>query len=935
MRQAKASWLTDGTPGKALAPETTAMQPSQVRLAILIALLFILLSGSRTVADLIIEYQWWNEVEQIQTWYSMLLYQVLPATIASLVAWLALVWAHGRGVQMAGAREAAAPLYSRIVALALFIAAVVFIGLSVDSHTVMAYAGSRGVTMPADAWADSVFGHDLSFYLFDLPFYNQLLRFVFGTAIFSIIIFWAAGRGWQLFERLRQFRAAGGKVEEFDPGPNPLLLSGATRTNFARILGAVGLLAFAAFFFLGRYTLLMNSHAFMTGMDWLDENVSLPLRWLVIFASLVAIPLLMQAKLKLALGVLGVSLLLNSAVPGIVQVVHVRPNELEVERPYIQRHIEATTEAYALRARAREQDFSLSSSEQIDINAHGTLIDNIRLWDWRAFRDTITQIQALRPYYQFADVDVDRYMIDGRIKQVLLSPREINVNQLPPDAQQSWINPHFVYTHGYGVVMAEVNQTTDDGLPVLLVQDAPPAIKIPDISITSPAIYYGEVTHDPVFVSTDQREFDYPSGDENVYSNYQGTGGFPIGSIFMRLAASIREAEYNILLTSLTNDTSRMMIHRNVRERLSHLASFIHWDPDPYLVVNDEGRLVWMVDGYTASDAHPYSHMINVPGMGGPINYVRNSVKATIDAYHGTTNLYVFEPDDPIIQAYQALFPDLFRAEAEMPPSLRQHARYPELLFAVQAEVYRIFHMRNPDVFYNKEDEWQVARSLSGDTGTAAPMRPTYIVATIPGEEEPEFLLMLPFVPRDKDNLIGWMAARCDGENLGELIFFQLSKQELVFGPNQIESRINQDQQIARDLTLWNQQGSRVLRGDMLALPVGESFLYVESIYIQAETARMPQLRKVVLAMGNRLIYEDTFEEALDRLSVEPVRRVRLDRTSLTQAGEDQTPTTAAQPPPQDEAQLRSLAGRLRQLREQAQRLVSDIESVEQELQQE
>ncbi len=909
------------------------MQPSQIRLIILIALVLVLLSGSRTIADLIIEYQWWQELGQVQTWYSMLLYQVLPSAIASLLAWVALLWAHGRGVQMTNARQARAPLYSRIVAAGLLLLAILLIGTTVDSQTIMAYGGARGITLPAGAWQDPVFGNNLPFYLFDLPFYKQLLRFVFMTAAISALIFWVAGRGWQIYERLSQFRVGGGRMEEFDPGPNPLLLPGATRTNFARILGAIGLVALALWFYLGRYSLLMNSHAFMTGMDWVDENVTLPLRWAMILGALAAIPLVAQAKLKVAVAVLATAMVANSAIPAVVQAVYVRPNELSLERPYIERHIEATTEAYGLRDRAREQDFGASLAETIDVNAHTTLIDNIRLWDWRAFKDTITQIQALRPYYEFADIDVDRYVIDGRIKQVLLSPREIDVAQLPPEARQSWINPHFVYTHGYGVVMSEVNRTTDDDLPVLLIQDAPPQIKVPDIQLERPEIYYGEVTHDPVFVATDQKEFDYPSGDENVMSNYQGQGGFPIGSIFLRLAASVRETEYNILLTGLTNESSRMMIYRNVRERLSHLASFVHWDPDPYLVVTDDGRLMWIVDGYTTSDAHPYSAPITVPGMGGRINYARNSVKATVDAYHGTTTLYVFQPGDPIIQAYRSLFPELFRDAAEMPPALRRHARYPELMFAVQAEIYRTFHMRDPEVFYNKEDVWEVAQSLSGDTGTPAPMRPTYIVATIPGESDPEFLLMLPFTPRGKDNLLGWMAARCDGEELGELIFFQLSKQQLVFGPNQIESRINQDQQIARDLSLWNQQGSRVLRGDILALPVGDSFLYVESIYIQAETARMPQLRTVVLAMGNRLIYEDTFEQALDRLSDEPVRRFRPDRSTLTQS-EDAPGVTAAAAPARgaEQERLRSVAGRLQQLRQQAEQLVNEIEKVEQEL---
>jgi hypothetical protein len=376
-----------------------------------------------------------------------------------------------------------------------------------------------------------------------------------------------------------------------------------------------------------------------------------------------------------------------------------------------------------------------------------------------------------------------------------------------------------------------------------------------------------------------------------------------------------------------------MMLYRNVHDRMDQLAPFIHWETDPYLVIAEDGRLVWIVDGYTSSDAHPYSAPLQVEVFGGRANYVRNAVKATIDAYHGTTNIYVFEPDDPILRAYRGLFPGLFHDESEMPPSLRQHVRYPELMFQIQAEIYRTFHMKDPEVFYNKEDVWDIAQSLSGDTSSAAPMRPAYIVTTLPGSGQPEFLLMLPFTPRGKDNLIGWMAARCDGGKLGELIFFQLSKQELVYGPNQIESRINQDQNIARDLTLWNQQGSRVLRGEMIALPVADNFLYVESIYIQAESARMPQLKKVVLALGNRLIYEDTFERALDRLSGGQTSRTPDTEVTQTTPGGEPAPAVTGEAEAAVRQRMRALAQRLTQLREQAQALVEDIGDVERDLQ--
>ena len=909
------------------------MEPRQIRNIVLVALALILLLGSRGIADFVIEYQWWRELDQVETWFSILVYRILPAVLAAVIGWAALLWSHARGMHFAGVPAGAYRLYHRLVAAGLLLLSVVFIASTIDSWTVMAFVGSQSAEIDGAVWMDPVFEKDLAFYLFSLPFYGLLLRFLFTVALLSALVFWVSARGWQLFERVQRFREEGGRMEEFDPGPNPLLLAGATRTSFARILASIVLVAAAAWFFLGQYTLLLNQHTFMTGMDFVDERVSLPLRWVVVLALLSCIAFVWMRKLRWAVITVAAAIIANGVIPSLVRSIYVRPNELSIEKPYIQRHLDATVEAYALN-RGTDRTFEASLDEDLDVNAHATLIDNIRLWDTAAFTDTITQIQALRPYYEFADIDIDRYIIDGKIKQVLLSPREIDINQLPADARASWINTHLFYTHGYGVVMSEVNRTTSDGLPVLLIQDAPPDVRTADLTLERPEIYYGEVTHDPIFVNTNQKEFDYPSGDQNITSNYQGSGGFPIDSLPLRVAAALHEGDVNILLTTLTNVDSRMMLYRDVSQRLNHLAGFIEWDYDPYLVITDDGRLVWIVDGYTTSSVHPFSAPISIGGGRRRINYIRNSVKATVDAYNGETKLYVFDERDPVLGAYRALFPELFWDRAEMPETVREHVRYPLLMFDVQAELYRTFHMKDPEVFYNKEDVWDVAQSLAGESGRADRMRPTYIVATLPGEQEPEFILMLPFTPRGKDNLIGWMAARCDGERLGELVYFQLSKQQLVFGPNQIESRINQDQDIAKDLTLWNQQGSRVLRGDILALPVGESFLYVESIYIQAETARMPQLKKVVLAMGNRLIYEDTFEQALDRLSngrfqptdePPPPGEITLDSP-----GAPEQPTVAEVQ--QDRQRLLGLASRLSSLREQAEELAQELERMEREL---
>jgi hypothetical protein len=785
----------------------------------------------------------------------------------------------------------------------------------------MRYFGSRGLSAAPDAWRDPVFSHALPFYLFDLPFYSDLLGFVFGLAILSALAFWATARGWQLIERIRFSQLNGGTRNTLDLG-RQLLLPGASRTSFVRVLAMILLLGFAVRIYLGNYELLLNSHAFMTGADFVDEKVTLPLRWLLIIVSLAALPLVWRSKFKNAIVLVATFFVLQLFVPTVIHSVYVRPNEISIERPYIERHIQATIAAFGLNRNAIERPFAVSNQGKVDRVQDATLLENVRLWDLRAFNATITQIQALRPYYAFPETDVDRYFINGRIKQVLLSPRELDVTQLSAEASQSWINPHFIYTHGIGAVVAEVNKITPDGLPVLLIENAPPEIKSPGFQLTRPEIYYGEKTLDPVFVHTAREEFDYPSGDQNKYSTYQGSGGFPVGSLLVKAAAAISEGEPNILFTGYLTGQSRMMIHRRVEARLAHLAGFLHWDQDPYLVITDDGRLVWIVDGYTTSLSHPYSETIPVAGLDEGANYIRNAVKATVDAYTGKISLYVFDPTDPLIQSYERLFPKLFHPASEMPADLRRHARYPEAIFRAQAEAYRIFHMRDPQVFYNKEDIWEIARNLFGQSGQPEPVKPTYVVATLPGEKDPEFLLILPFTPRGKDNLIGWMAARCDADQLGNLIFYQLPKQQLMYGPMQVESRIDQDQNISKDLTLWNQQGSHVLRGSVIALPVTGGFLYVESIYIQATEARMPQLKKVVLAMGDRLIYRDTFDEALADLTGAP--------ESATQTAASGTPASAAATTPGVGGKaVSALAERLRHLREEAEQLARELEALE------
>jgi uncharacterized membrane protein (UPF0182 family) len=878
-------------------------------IAILVVLVIFGLSFARKGLGWVLEYQWWKELNQVETLFNTVLYSVVPGLVTALILFIVLWIAHARGLKEAGTRLRDNPSYARLSTLGLLVFSYFVATLIVDDWTPVLYVGGSKVTAQAGNWIDPVFGKRLTFYFFELPFYELVLRvllvitFLTGLAYIGTMIFWSV--------KMQRPRLTGdGNIEwptvEFDAhrifGHSKFLLS----------VGVLFLLALAAERYLDRYDFLTRDHTFMIGVDYVDDRVRLPLRWLTIIGVLCGTLLLWTRRWILLGAVIVVPMLIESFVPSIVHAVYVRPNEISLEKPYINRHIEATRTAYGLDYRVKETEFKARLDTRIDFAKNKPLFDNVRLWDWRAFHDTVTQIQALRPYYVFHDTDVDRYTIDGQLRQVLLTPREIDVRQLSADARSRWMNPHFVYTHGYGLVLAEANRITPDGLPMLFIQNAPAEVFSNSLKLTRPEIYYGESVHEPVFVRTAQPEFNYPSGAENVHTKYDGKGGFPISSLPMRFAAAAAYTDWNILLTGFLTPESRMMIRRNVRQRVQAMGPFLSWDTDPYLVLTSSGRLVWMLDGYTSSNAHPYAQSVSLPGRS-RANYVRNSVKATVDAYDGDVHIYIFDSNDPIIEAYAHLFPKLLLKASEMPAELRQHARYPEVLFRLQAEIYRTFHMRDAEAFYNKEDAWDLARYLNSTDGKPESVTPTYVVATLPGEQTPEFLLLIPFTPRNKDNLIGFMAARCDGEKLGELLFLQLSKQELIFGPLQVEARINQDQNISKDLSLWNQQGSRVLRGQMLVLPVDDTFVYIEPIYIQASEARMPQLKKVVMAMGNSMVYADTYEQALAQLTgVRPAAARTVEQPSA--------PGATPSPPPSPPAPTSDTERRLDDIRRHIQR---------------
>ncbi|MCL5746612.1 MAG: UPF0182 family protein, partial [Acidobacteria bacterium] len=577
-------------------PEIQGPTRRQGGMILVIGVLVAVFLGARTAASYVIDYQWWKEMGQLPTWFSMLLYGLSPALAASVLAFVVLWWVHARALKSAGTGLRRSPLYAKVSTVALLLLGFLLASATIDSWTAIRFFGGRNLPPEATSWRDPVFAHPLSFYLFELPFYSELLHFVLGLTLLSGVLYFLTSRLWQLRERFPEWAKEGA----FDF--QELRLGDALGGVFLRVIGAIFLLALAARFYLDRYSMLHNDHGFLVGVDYVNQNISLPLQWLAVAAAVAAAVFLLLRQKKLAIAMVFV-LLVRGAVPPLVNALYVKPNEISLQRPYVERHIAATRAAYGLDRRIKEVDFAAKLEAKVDPARHKSLLDNVRLWDLRAFHDTVTQLQAIRPYYVFVDSDVDRYNIDGQLRQVLLTPRELDIRQVG-GAQAGWVNSKFVYTHGYGAVMAEANRITPEGLPVLFIQDAPPEVKTPSLKLTRPEIYYGEQLHEPVFVRTKQPEFNYPSGAENVHSRYEGTGGFSVASFPVRFAAALAGGDWKILLTGMFTSESRMMVHRRVRERLGELAGFVTWDADPYLVLTSSGRMVWMVDGYTTSQVH-------------------------------------------------------------------------------------------------------------------------------------------------------------------------------------------------------------------------------------------------------------------------------------------------------------------------------------------
>ncbi len=631
----------------------------------------------------------------------------------------------------------------------------------------------------------------------------------------------------------------------------------------------------AARTYLGRFDLLFDHHTIFDGVTYTDAHINLTGKLIVALALALGAVIAMlnavrkpRARMLVAAVLPAVICFVGVSVVGwYVGTFIVKPNEMVRESPYIAHNIEMTRQAFGL-DRFDQREFPAETTvEATDPANNQATLQNIRLWDVTALQDTLKQIQEIRTYYDFPDIDIDRYEIDGAKREVMLAARELNVEKLP-ESSRNWINEKLIYTHGYGITMNPVNGFTTEGLPTLLLSNMPVQSTVKGLNVTRPEIYFGEMTDTDVYVKTRQQEFNYPQGDTNVSTSYEGTGGIEMGSFLRRVLLSFDRGDLSkIPFSDDVNAQSRLLIRRNVRERVETLAPFLTFDRDPYLVVGEDGRLSWVMDAFTTSDSYPYSKHYQLGNS--TVNYMRNSVKAVIDAYDGTTTFYVFDKDDPILAAYRGIFPGLFKDESAMPAGLHKHVRYPEMLLKLQAEVYGLYHMTNPAVFFNREDLWTVATQTGSGAGgeqSSKAMEPNFVLMKLPGEQGVEFVEILPFTPANRNNLIGWIAARSDGEQYGKSVVYDFPKTRLVDGPQQIESRIDQNAQLSGQLTLWNQQGSHVIRGSLLVIPSGKALLYAEPIYLQAERSPMPELRLVVLALQDKLAYGPTFEAALSSL---------------------------------------------------------------------
>ncbi len=809
-------------------------------------MLFVVLNVFKS---LYVDWLWFDSVQYGAVFRTVIVWKVSLFAAGAAVSAVAIavnIWLARRfapeGLEESFIEEVNPQAIRRVVTVAL-IAGTLFLAVIFGSvaggawETILSWmnAVSFGQVEPA-------FKRDISFYLFDLPAYHFLQVWVLWLLIVST---GAAGAVYGLTLSLQRFE---------------LNITKGMRIHLSIMVGLI-LLVISTGTYIGIFDLATSAGGLVAGATYTDINARLPVRYILIvlgaFAGLATIVnAFVSSNYRLPIFALGLWVVAGVAggaiYPAIVQRTVVDPNELARERQFIDRNIRFTRLAYGL-DRIIESDFAAKPSVSIEeIEANPGTMSNIRLLDARPSRDTFNQVQSIRPLYFFNDVDVDRYIIDGTPRQVMLSARELDIRRAP---DRNWTNDRLKRTHGFGAVVAPVNEVVQEGLPNFITRDIPPVGDEIPISQSGARIYFGELTNHYVIVNTNEPEFDYPVGNDFSTTNYEGDAGIRLSSFFRRLLLAWDLGDTNLLISGQIGSGSQLLMNRSVQGRVSEVAPFLSLDSDPYLVI-DEGRLLWIQDAYTSSDGFPYSQ------PSGAVNYIRNSVKITIDARTGEMTFYLIDERDPIVRTWEKIFPELFTPISAMPPSIKAHLRYPEDLFRLQSEVYLRYHIDDPDVFFLKEDFWAVPTEKFRQQ--EQPVDPYYVIMTLPGEEQAEFVLILPFTPRNKQNTVAWLAGRSDGEQLGALRAYRFPTDDLVFGPAQIEARIDQDPGISQQLTLWDQAGSEVIRGNLLMIPIGESFIFIEPIYLQADTSRLPELKRIIVANGNAIAMEPTFAAALD-----------------------------------------------------------------------
>jgi uncharacterized protein len=854
-------------------PSRSTIHPGRGRLWILVAaVLLILLFSFRTLVSYYVENLWFGSLGYADVfWKSLRLEWTIFAVFAVASFVILYGWCRillhavehdvlSAGTFQFGDRTFRLPLDRMLGLGALVLSAVISLGAGAGMMSDWPqFALYWYHPQTAGELADPIFGRSLSFYLFTLPVWQMLAGWLLTMAIlmcvaavFSVLISGGSRFSAQGFDRSTPL-----PWHVFSISEAFLLLVVAWRT------------------YIGRIEMLITDHTVFSGVTYTDAHIFLRGMMLVcilliVGAGIACMNFVSRPRMRwlvLAPVPAIVCYFIVQLVASYVASFIVKPNQLARELPYINHNIDFTRRAYAL-DRVAQHEFPAELDVQSADPAHNQdTLQNIRLWDWHALQDTLRQIQEIRTYYDFPDVDIDRYTIRGQERQVMLAARELSVEKLP-ESSRNWINEKLIYTHGYGITMNPVNGFTPEGLPTLMLSNMP--IQSVDGSpvVKQPEIYFGELTDTDVYVKTGQKEFNYPQGETNSLTSYQGTGGIEMGGLMRRILIAFDRGDVTkVPFSDDIGAKSRLLMRRNVRDRIQTLAPFLTFDSDPYIVVGEDGRLRWMLDAFTTSDSFPYA--THYPLRDGQVNYLRNSVKVVVDAYNGDTTFYVFDPADPIINAYRAIFPSLFKDASAMPPDLRRHIRYPELLLRLQAQVYGLYHMTDPVVFYNREDLWTIATEVGmGQTGEQAtmPMEPNFVLMKLPENDSLEFIDILPFTPANRNNLIGWIAGRSDGEHYGTSLVYDFPKTRLVDGPMQIEARIDQNAQLSGQLTLWNQQGSNVRRGALLVIPCGKALLYAEPIYLQAARSPMPELRLVVLALQDKLAYATTYEGALQAL---------------------------------------------------------------------